>query len=410
MPDKDEILALNAEHVCPNRVAVWQASGIDLVIGRREGYKIWDIDGREFWDLHLNGGAFSFGHRTSELVEILRTSLDTLDIGNHHFPSVARAQLAKALSESTDGALPYAVFAASGSEAADVAIKTARKATGRRAIVGLKEGYHGRTGLAGAVGDDETARYFLSDDPEHNLKAPFGDLGAIAAVFHEHDAAAVLVEMSPATAGFPIPSRDYLKGIEKLCRTHGALFIADEVQTGLARSGRTWAYQTFGVTPDILITGKGLSGGLYPMAAALLSHQAGGWLRERGWAHVSTFGGAELGCPLATRVTQIASEPGTLVHVARLSEYLSVELSDVANRRPFLSEIRQLGLIIGLKFDDPAGGAKMMRALYRRGVWAIFAGFDRSVLQFKPGVFLGLNDAADILNRLDDAIADVVRG
>lgn len=290
MPDKDEILALNAEHVCPNRVAVWQASGIDLVIGHREGYKIWDIDGREFWDLHLNGGVFSFGHRTSELVELLRTSLDTLDIGNHHFPSVARAQLAKALSESTDGALPYAVFAASGSEAADVAIKTARKATGRRAIVGLTEGYHGRTGLAGAVGDDETARYFLSDDPEHNLKAPFGDLDAIAAAFHERDVAAVLVEMSPATAGFPIPSRDYLKGIEKLCRTHGALFIADEVQTGLARSGRTWAYQTFGVTPDILITGKGLSGGLYPMAAALLSHQAGGWLRERGWAHVSTFG------------------------------------------------------------------------------------------------------------------------
>lgn len=143
------------------------------------------------------------------------------------------------------------------------------------------------------------------------------------------------------------------------------------------------------------------------MAGALLSDKAGAWLSEKGWVHVSIFGGAELGCPIARRVTDLASAPETLSHVRQIADDLGTGLADIAARHPYLIEIRQLGLIIGLKFDHPSGGAKMMRAFYEHGVWAIFAGFDRSILQFKPGIFLSEADCGEILGRLEDAIIDV---
>src|SRR3990172_9320762 len=151
--EKQRVLELSARHVCPNRVASLGALGVDLVIGRREGYRIWDLDGRELLDYHLNGGVFNLGHRNPELVAALRDALDTLDVGNHHFPSVARAELAAALARVAPGGLRYAVFAPSGSEAIEVALKTARRATGRRRVVSLRKGYHGITGLALAAGD-----------------------------------------------------------------------------------------------------------------------------------------------------------------------------------------------------------------------------------------------------------------
>ena len=196
-------------------------------------------------------------------------ALSELDIGNHHFASGVRAQLGRELARLTPGTLTYSVFCASGSEANDVAIKTARRATGRRKIVALAAGYHGRTGLSGAAGEDASARYFLSDSPDF-LTVPFGDLDAVEGHLRGGDVAAVLLETVPATYGFPQPPPGYLAGVRSLCDEYGALYIADEVQTGLGRSGMLWAVEAHGVEPDILVTGKGLSGGLYPIAAAVI--------------------------------------------------------------------------------------------------------------------------------------------
>ena len=162
------------------------------------------------------------------------------------------------------------MFASGGSEAIDVAIKTARRATGRRRIVTLAAGYHGRTGLSGAAGEDAGAAYFLSDLPDQFAKVPFGDVDAIAAEMSTGDVAAVLLETVPATYGFPVPAEGYLPAVKALCEEHEALYIADEVQTGLGRTGRLWGVETFGVQPDILVTAKGLSGGMYPIAATVM--------------------------------------------------------------------------------------------------------------------------------------------
>ena len=162
---KRRILDLAARYVCPGRVRTFEAMGVDLVIGRREGYRIWDIEGRELLDYHLNGGVYNLGHRNPEILAALHSALETLDIGNHHFPSVARAELGEALARLTPGDLQFSIFASGGGEAIDVAIKTARRATQRRKIVSIQKGYHGHTGLALAAGDERFSKAFLSEGP-----------------------------------------------------------------------------------------------------------------------------------------------------------------------------------------------------------------------------------------------------
>jgi acetylornithine/succinyldiaminopimelate/putrescine aminotransferase len=276
--EKRRALELNHRYVMPGRVERFASAGAPLVMGRREGYCIWDLDGHRLIDIHLNGGVFNLGHRNPELIETLRDSLDELDIGNHHFPSRARGELAERLAELAPGSLRYSVFASGGGEAADIAIKSARHATGRRKIVGIDAGFHGRTGLSGAVGDASAARYFLSDSPEQFATVPFNDLEAVERALSPGDVAAVMIETIPATCGFPLPEEGYLPGVADLCRRYGALYIADEVQTGLGRTGALWAVEHYGVEPDILVTGKGFSGGVYPVAATLLSEQWWEWL------------------------------------------------------------------------------------------------------------------------------------
>ena len=192
--NKQETLAVSRRHVCPNRVDMFGALGVDLVIGRREGYRIWDVDGRELIDVHINGGTFNLGHCNPEIVATLTEYAPRLDIGNHHFPSEMRARLGAALSRTTGDALPKVVFSASGSEAVDVAIKSARRATGRKKILGIEGGYHGRTGLSGAAGDSSSAAFFHSDLPEQFITVPFGDRSAMEAALRTDDVAAVILD------------------------------------------------------------------------------------------------------------------------------------------------------------------------------------------------------------------------
>jgi putrescine aminotransferase len=401
---KERVLELTRRYVAPHRVQVWDAFGTQLVIGRREGYRIWDLSGHELIDLHLNGGTFNLGHRNPEVVAALVEAASSLDIGNHHFASVARAELGERLAELTPGRLQYSVFCASGSEANDVAIKTARYATGRRRILALQAGYHGRTGLSGAAGEDSGARMFHSDLPDDFAKVPFADLPAMQAVLDGGDIAAVIMETIPATYGFPVPPDGYLPAVKRLCEEHGALYIADEVQTGLGRTGELWGVEAFGVEPDILVTGKGLSGGMYPIAAAVISDAAASWLHESGWGHVSTFGGSEVGCRVAERVLEITTRPEVRARVAALIERFAEGLAALAERQPYLTEVRQCGLIIGLRVDHPDGAVFLQQELYQLGVWAIASGFDQSVLQFKPGLLLEPALADLVLERLERAL------
>jgi acetylornithine/succinyldiaminopimelate/putrescine aminotransferase len=403
---KDEVLADARKYWNPGKTSFWQDEGVPLVIGERAGYRLTDLDGHEVIDVHLNGGTYNLGHRNPELAAALVDAVGLVDIGNHHFPTPGRSALARALVNATPGT-DKAVFGSSGAEAVDAAIKSARYATGRRKIISVVKAYHGHTGLAVATGDTRFSRLFLSDNPAEFVQVPFNDLDAMRRELEAGDAAAVIMETIPATYGFPMPEPGYLAAVKQACEQAGSLYIADEVQTGLGRTGSLWGVYGEGVTPDILVTGKGLGGGLYPISAALLGPSASGWLETDGFAHMSTFGGAELGCVVATKTLEITLREATRENIRRRIDQFTVGLAGLRAELPHtLTGIRQKGLVIGLEFA--ATGAKpVMAELYRQGVWAIFSTLDPVVLQFKPGLLLTEAEAAEILARLREAVRKV---
>lgn len=388
----------------PDKTRFWQRMGVDLVIDRREGYFLHDMSGRRLIDLHLNGGTYNFGHRHPELVETLKHALDYFDMGNHWFPSVARAALAEQLIAVSPG-LSYAVFGAGGAEAVEIALKSARYATKRRKIVSIIKGYHGHSGLSVATGDDRFTKLFLADRPDEFVQVPFNDIDAMERALKGGDVAALIIETIPATYGFPMPKPGYLQACRDLCTRHGTVYIADEVQTGLMRSGAMWGWQAYGVQPDIYVTAKGLGGGLYPISAAVLDERCGGWLNEDGAAHISTSGGAELGCVVAHKVLEMLQRPALVGNVAAVTDFFAAGMAEMMRRHgDIFVGVRQKGVILGLEFAHPEGATFVSRALYEHGVWAIFSSLDKRVLQFKPGVALSAELCEEILDRFDAAM------
>ena len=150
-----------AEYWNPGKVNFWTDAGTPMVIDRRDGYFLYDMSGKRLIDLHLNGGTYNFGHRHPELVEVLKSGLDYFDMGNHWFPSVARAAFAEQLVK-TAPHTKYAIFGAGGAEAVEIALKTARYATKRKKIVSIIKGYHGHSGLSVATGDERFSKIFLA--------------------------------------------------------------------------------------------------------------------------------------------------------------------------------------------------------------------------------------------------------
>jgi acetylornithine/succinyldiaminopimelate/putrescine aminotransferase len=241
---------------------------------------------------------------------------------------------------------------------------------------------------------------------------PFGDLEAAEAQIDD-GTAAVLVETIPATLGMPLPPPGYLAGLRAACTRHGALLIADEVQSGLGRTGKLWAVEHFPdpatpgrcVEPDILVTGKGLGGGVYPIAATCYRPELNAFMHDNPFIHISTFGGAEVGCTVALAVLDLTADAGLLAGVRELAERLADGLAFLQARYPAtLVDVRQLGLMIGLVLPDETCGPLLTALLFREGVLAVYANNDRRVLQFLPPLIMSALEAEDALGALDRAL------
>ncbi|MAK32622.1 MAG: aspartate aminotransferase family protein [Acidiferrobacter sp.] len=388
----------------PGKTQDWQDMGIDLVIDRREGYYLYDMDGHRLIDLHLNGGTYNLGHRNPELVQALKAGSERFDMGNHHFPALARTALAEALAACAPSPdMRYTAYGSGGGEAIDIALKTARHATQKRKIVSIIKAYHGHTGLAVKTGDDRFSKLFLSEDTDGEfVQVPFNDLNAMEDALRGRDVAAVIMETIPATYGFPMPQEGYLPGVKQLCERYDALYIADEVQTGLMRCGEIWGCTKYGIEPDIMVTGKGIGGGIYPIACVLISERCGGWLKEDGFGHISTGGGAELGCIVAMKVLEMVQRPEVRTMVRYISDYMRAGLEQIMQVYPdFFIGIRQHGVVMGLEFNHEQGAKPVMKHLYNNGVWAIFSTLDPRVLQFKPGLLMTQADCEEVLRRVE---------
>ncbi|MGE4353212.1 MAG: aminotransferase class III-fold pyridoxal phosphate-dependent enzyme, partial [Oscillospiraceae bacterium] len=252
------------------------------------------------------------------------------------------------------------------------------------------------------AGADRFSKPFLADCGNgDNVKVPFNDIEAMAEALSHGDVACVIMETIPATYGFPMPKDGYLPAVKELCEKYGSLYIADEVQTGLMRSGEMWAITTYGVNPDIIVTAKGLSGGIYPISAVIMNDKAVKWIYQDGSAHMATFGGSELGCICALKVLEIIQRPETVQNIKFISAYLRSGLEKIKADNPdYFVEIRQNGTIMGLKFAGAQSGVDVMQHLYEEGVWAIYSMLDPSVVQFKPGILCSREYCDELLQKM----------
>jgi putrescine aminotransferase len=402
--DKRSIIQDYADHVSAGKVSFYERYGMDFVMGRREGPWLYDIEGKKrLFNCHSNGGVFNLGHRSQEISDVLRSALDELDIGNHHLMSKERSDLAKQLAQGLPGDLNVTIFSVGGGEAVDLALKIALGHTGRKRIISARGGYHGHTGLAISVGDAQYRDPFGLTQQDH-IQIPFNDVDALEQML-DNNVAAVILETIPATLGITIPNPGYLQTVRSLCDQHGALLIIDEVQSGLGRTGTLWAFEPSGIIPDMVITGKGLSGGIYPIAATIIREPLDAIFKKNPFIHISTFGGAELGCRVARKVLDISSDPDFLEQVNDRAETLrqGLELLQEKYHKFFLG-VRQAGLMVGLELRDEYAGPALTKAAYDHDILMIYANNDKRICQFMPPLTITSDELEWVLKQLDEAL------
>lgn len=408
---KEKIIEYSMKYVNPGKTQEWIDRGISIVMGKREGYAFWDKDGKKYLDIHINGGTFNLGHRNPELIDAMVMATQHFDIGNHHFIAEGRALLGKQMQDVTPEGLQYCVFSSGGGEAVDVAIKSARYATKRKKIVSIKGCYHGHTGFSVSTGDEMFKVPFLAEGEEGCfVQVPLNDLDAMERELKQENVAAVIIESILATYGFKIPDVGYLKAVKLLCEKYGALYIADEVQTGLMRTGTMWSIEQDEVIPDMLVTAKGFSGGLYPIACTVLNEKAAKWLYEAGRMHGSTTGGSEIGCMVASKVLEITTRKTTIAQVLKNTKQMTKFAENMREKtNGFLKGFSQRGVIMGIEFDVEDAGRTVTPALVEQGVWAHNARLRPSVLQFKLGLLADDKYLEELFEKMEKGILQATK-
>ena len=403
---KEKIVRRFARHVNSGKADTFTAYDMQFIFGRREGPYVWDaISGKRLINCHCNGGVFNLGHRNPDIIEALRNSLDELDIGNHHLISEQRALLAEKLARLMPGDIDCTVFGVGGGEAIDLAIKLARGYKRKFKIISALGGYHGHTGFALATGDEQYRAPFGPNLPGF-VQVPFNNIDA----FHQamdDETAAVIFETIPATLGMPVPHPDYYRKMSEICRQSGALLIMDEVQTGLGRTVRLWGIEHYDTVPDMIVIGKGLSGGIYPMSATCFKPEYMDFFRKNPFIHISTYGGAEVGCPVAAAVLEESSKPEFLSHVNELALLFKEGFDHLKKKHPrILVGLRQLGLMMGIEMVNEDCGPLMTKSCYDHGILAIYANNDKRVCQLLPPLIIDKKVAKQIMESVDLALKD----
>lgn len=399
-----------ATYLNPQKVRVMRAAGLDIVEDERSGVWVTDLDGRRFLDCFTSAGSFNVGRRHRRVVEAAHRAVDHLDHGNFLLCSKQKADLARRLAEITPAGLTCTMFGTGGGEAVDFALKLARGATGRSKVVAAVNGYHGHTGLAlSAAGRDAFRRPFEPLVPGF-AHVPFGDSGALRAAV-DGTTAAVILEPIQGEGGIVVPPADYLGAAREACDAAGALLILDEIQTGFGRTGRWFACEHFGVTPDIMTVAKSLGGSLVSISATIYTEELREFLIPNPFIHLSTFGGSDLACAVALEVIDVIEDEGLVGHAAAMGERLHRGLRVLAARHgDVIADTRGIGLMAGVKYAEDSMGPRMSYLLSRRGVLAIYSGNEPSVMRLMPPLVITEDEVDFLLDGLDGAVGDLVAG
>ena len=425
-----ETLTLAARHLDQSLVEVLRILGFDKEYVTAKGSYLYDADGRAYLDMHSGEGFASLGHNHPGVREVLHAvlSADLVDGVQIHYSALAGI-LAEELSQRLPGELEAVFFTSAGAEAVDSAMKFARAATGRRCFVSCDSSFHGVTlGPLSLVGDDFFKEGFGPLLPGC-ARVPFGDLDRLEAALRRRDVAAFIVEPIQGRM-VTMPPSGYLQAAQALCRRYGTLFVLDEIQTGLGRTGKWFALEHAGpsaLEPDMVLVGKALSGGYMPVAAMVTTREiyqrAVGTL-ERSYVHQSTYGRNRLSMAAGLAAIRIIERDRLVDHAARVGEVLTDGLEQLRERYEMVGEVRGAGLLLGIELTAPSDRRARLNwrlihlaseglfpqliviPLHRdHGVITMAAG-KNDVIKLLPPLTLTEAEAGRFLDALDTVLAD----
>jgi ornithine--oxo-acid transaminase len=361
---------------------------LDVVIARGEGVWVWDVEGRKYLDCLSAYSALNQGHRHPAIIAALLAQAKTLTLTSRAFRNDQLGPFYKELSDLTgyEMALPMNT----GAEAVETALKLARKwgyvrkgiPVNQAQIILAANNFHGRTITLVSGSTEPGYRDFFGPFTPGLVTVPYGNAPALAAAISPCTAA-VMLEPIQGEAGVVMPPAGYLRAAAELCRQNNVLFIADEIQTGLGRTGRLFACDHEGVRPDVVILGKALGGGVYPVSAVISSREIMGVFGPG--EHGSTFGGNPLACAVARAALRVIVEERLVENAARLGKYLLERLAEIPS--PHVKEVRGKGLLTGVELHPAAGGARRFcEALQQKGL--LCKETHTHVLRFAPPLII----------------------
>ncbi len=361
---------------------------LDVVLTRGEGVWVYDIDGNRYLDCLSAYSALNQGHVHPKILTAMLEQAKALTLTSRAFRNDQLPLFYKELSALTgyDMALPMN----SGAEAVETALKLARKwaylvkgiPRHHAEIITCQNNFHGRTVTVISFSTEPLYRDDFGPFTPGFVSVPFGDADAIANAITPHTAA-VLLEPIQGEAGVNIPPSGYLRKVRELCTKHNILFIADEIQTGLGRTGKMFACDHEGVRPDMVIIGKALSGGFYPVSAVVSDEELLGLFQPG--EHGSTFGGNPLGMAVARAAMRVLVEEDMVANSAKMGEYFYEQLAEITS--PYVKEVRGKGLLIGVELHPKAGGARRFcETLLKHGILAKET--HENVIRFAPPLII----------------------
>ncbi len=405
---KEDALKDFAKYVNPQKARILKNAGLDIIEGKREGARVWDMAGREYIDCISSAGCFNVGRRNPDVVAALKAALDEFDQGVFVFCHKPQADLSKKLAEITPGELRYTMFGSGGGEINDFAIKLARGFTLKTEIISTINAYHGHTGFSlSAIGREEYKKPFYPLIPGFK-QVPYNDLKAMEEAMTP-DTAAVIIEPVQGEGGIHPADDDYLRGLRRLCDQHEAVLIFDEIQTGFGRTGKMFCAEHSGVVPDIMTLGKSLGGGVYPITAAVYREELGDFLVTNPFIHLSTFGGSDLGCIVGLATIEILIRHRLPEHAALMGERFHAGFDRLIPKYPdLLLETRRKGLMMGLQFTNPSIGPRMTYQLAQNGVLALYTGNDPTVMRLMPPLVIKPQEVDRVLEALDKSMAAIM--
>ena len=374
---------------------------------RGAGSVVEDVDGNLFLDLNAGIAVTSTGHTHPRVVDaIQRQAEELIHYSASDFFLPIYTDVCERLDEIAGMSKPARSFLTnSGTEAVEASIKLARYATGRQYVIAFFGSFHGRS--YGSVSlTASKARYRTGFGPllPGVLHSFFGDFEYLEEVLFKrlvspHEVAAIVVEPILGEGGYVLPPEGWFRYLRELCTRHGILLVADEVQSGMGRTGKMWAMQHFGAEPDILLVGKGIASGM-PLGAMVARDDLMTW--EIG-AHGSTYGGNPLSCAAALATIDLI-EDGLIENAERVGSFLLDGLRDMQARRPLIKEVRGLGLMIGIEFQDHDTMIAVEQAAFRRGLLVLGAGDD--VVRMCPALVFRRDQAETALEVFEEAVAE----